>query len=354
MNNKKRQIVVAMFPYLNNHPYLRLLREGLERHGVIVDRNTKWFPVRLFHKYRSKPVLHFHWPSLFYQSKKFPLLTIYRFPLFIVFAYIAKILNYKIVWTVHNLYPHETVLPSFLEHWLRGVWARRFVDHMIAHCPSAEKMLRREFKTDKPVNIIPHGNFIGYFPDKIEKKEARNQLKIPNDSFVYLHFGLIKGYKGIEELIDIFKKVRSPNDFLVIAGKSVERSVCKEIEAKADKQIILRLVIIKDDEIQHYFKASDVVALPYRDILTSGNLLLSMSFARPAIIPAVGCVPETVDSECGILYNPEEAGGLEKAMIQAKGMDMEKMGRNAYEKAKRFDWDMIAKKTKEVYEQVAG
>lgn len=348
------ELRVAMFPYIKEHPYVRLLAEGLERHGVVVERNTRWFPVWLLRKNGNKPVLHFHWPSLFYQSKKLPLLTIYRFPLFIVLASIAKILNYRIVWTVHNLYPHETVVPSFLEQWLRGMWARRFVDHMIVHCPSAEKMIRREFNSDKSVSIIPHGNFIGFYPDKLDKEEARGRLKISRDSFVYLHFGLIKGYKGIEGMIEVFKKIRCPQDILVIAGRPVESSVCQAIERVNDKQMILRLKKIGDDEVQTYFRACDVVVLPYRDILTSGNLLLAMSFSRPAIIPAVGCVPETVDSECAILYNPMDAGELEKAMREVKGLDVEKMGQHAHERAKRYDWDTIAEKTKVVYAMVGG
>lgn len=130
------------------------------------------------------------------------------------------------------------------------------------------------------------------------------------------------------------------------------RGVCQVIRKKADSQCLLNLSNIPDEEVQFYLRACDVVVLPYRDILTSGNLILSMSFARPAIIPAVGCVPETIDSECGILYNPQEANGLENAMIQAKEMDLEKMGQNAYERAKRFDWDMIAEKTKDVYDRL--
>lgn len=343
---------VAMFPYLDNHPYVKLLSEGLERKGVAIERDTKWFPMWLLRKYGNRPLLHFHWPSLFYQSRKLPLLTIYRFPLFVALAYMSKLFNYKIVWTVHNLYPHETVLPSSLERWIRGVWARRLVDHMVVHCRSAEGMIRREFKSDKSVTIIPHGNFVGYYPDKINRAEARGRLRLSMDSFIYLHFGLIKGYKGIEGMVEVFKKIRSSKDVLVIAGKPVEENVCQAIEGMNDKQMMLRLEEIKNDDVQVYFKACDVVVLPYKDILTSGNLLLAMSFARPAIIPAVGCVPETVDSESAILYNPSAANGLEKAMLQARGMDLEKMGLNAYEKAKSYDWDEIAKKTKNVYEQV--
>lgn len=99
--------------------------------------------------------------------------------------------------------------------------------------------------------------------------------------------------------------------------------------------------------------AADIVVLPYRDILTSGCLLLAMSFGKAVIVHDIGCLSDTLDKNGGILYDPLAKNSLFNSMENILKMDVKKMG--DYNKkliAARNSWDLIARKTKEVYVSV--
>jgi len=76
-----------------------------------------------------------------------------------------------------------------------------------------------------------------------------------------------------------------------------------------------------------------------------------MSFAKPIIAPAIGCMPELLNNNGGILYNSSEKRGLTDAMRQAMKADFKKMGKYNFEFAKQLPWHKIAKKTCNVYQQ---
>jgi len=95
--------------------------------------------------------------------------------------------------------------------------------------------------------------------------------------------------------------------------------------------------------------AADVIVLPFKDILTSGSVILAMSFGKPIIAPTIGCVPDVLDIEGSFLYNALEKDGLVNAMRRVFNSDIIKMGNHNFELAKQFEWDKIAKKTYEIY-----
>ncbi len=99
--------------------------------------------------------------------------------------------------------------------------------------------------------------------------------------------------------------------------------------------------------------AADVVVLPYRDILTSGNALLAMSFGRPVIIPRLGCVMELLDDRGAFLYDSGDPGALEAAMRHALDADLAAMGAHNYRLATAYDWQGIAGQTDRVYRECA-
>ena len=70
--------------------------------------------------------------------------------------------------------------------------------------------------------------------------------------------------------------------------------------------------------MQVFLRAADVAVYPYRHILTSGSLLLALSFGVPAVVPAVGMTRELMDGqEAGLLYEAMTgATGLEAAIRQ--------------------------------------
>ena len=88
-----------------------------------------------------------------------------------------------------------------------------------------------------------------------------------------------------------------------------------------------------------------------RDFLTSGAVILAMSFGKPIIVPAIGCMLDILDIKGSIMYNPLEKESLLKAMKKTLGADLKRMGEHNFELAKQFSWDDIAKRTYDVYRE---
>jgi glycosyltransferase involved in cell wall biosynthesis len=68
------------------------------------------------------------------------------------------------------------------------------------------------------------------------------------------------------------------------------------------------------------------------------------------IAPALGCLPETVSPEAGILYDPAVPGALAHALLAIRERDLEMAADAALACARRFDWDRIAALTLEAYD----
>jgi len=173
---------------------------------------------------------------------------------------------------------------------------------------------------------------------------------------VYLIFGQIRRYKGIKGAIISFKKVSSEGDILLVAGAYKDRDYEKEVRKLCEDKpnIILIPKFIEDSEVQLYFNAADVILFPYLRIFTSGNLFLALSFGKPIVAPAMGCIPELVDKSFALLYDPKSKDGLSEAMLQAKSLDMSKASQAAYRRALDFSWSENAEKTYKVLESLCS
>lgn len=342
---------VLFLPEYKGNPYQRVLADALLKEDVAVDFGTISFlfsTLKSWRKYGKPNIVHFHWlDSLLLANNRWK--TILRSSSFIFELLISKLMGIKIVWTVHNLVSHEGDFRS-LESFFTKLTAR-LCDQIIVHSPVAKNEVIKIYGIKNSlVEIIPHGNYIGYYPNKTNKKLAKKQLELTEKDFVFLFFGQIRSYKGVPELIDAFKKLNIPHTTLLIVGKPFNKEIADDIlERQGNKNIKTTFKYIPDDEIQIYMNAADVVVLCYKEVLTSGAIILAMSFAKPVIAPAMGCIPDVIDKYGGWLYEPADEKGLLKAMRQALKDNLLKRGRHNFELVQRLQWETIAKRTKDMY-----
>lgn len=334
------KIVVSSFPLpVPGNPYQTLLYEGLSGCGVELFPEKIFYFKRLVRMRGKVDVIHFHW--LIDQTHSWK-----RFVKFAARLFEARILGYRIVWTAHNMKSHfEKTRGDFLARLLMA----RLSSAIIVHGESVKKEVEDRFGVRGKIHVIPHGNYIGWYPNTITQGEARRKLGIKEDGFVYLFFGVIRGYKGVEELIDSFEKLEGENT-LLIAGKPTNEEVRKSITEKTagNKKILLNLDYIPTEDVQTYFNAADAVVLPYTRITTSGSLMLAFSFGKPVISVKKGVIPEVASDENSILV--EDVSGLAEAMKQMRERDLAGMGEKALERAREFDWEKIAEAHRRAYE----
>jgi len=337
------------------NPYQRELAAALQKRGltVIMGNGTNRLPILGAMKIHGKPdVLHLHWTHPFLLGRK-RVKSIIRSIRFLAELFTVKILGIKIIWTVHNLLEHERRDPQ-VEIFFNRLLVRLY-DHLIVHCSFAREAVVRSYQLPNrfrnKIFVIPHGNYMNSYENQVTRNKARGRLVLGNSEIVFLYFGTIRPNKGVLRLIDTFRKLQSPRVRLLIVGEPSSEAIRSKIMrcCKSDSRIRALLQFVPAKDVQLYMNAADVVVLPFQDILTSGSALLAMSFGKPVIAPRLGCIPEILDSKGVFLYDHSKEEGLFKAIRQASLANLDAMGKYNYDKAKCFNWGVIAQKTCALY-----
>jgi glycosyltransferase involved in cell wall biosynthesis len=229
------------------------------------------------------------------------------------------------------------------------------IDGYISLTQSALNLAQEEFPQLKniPGFVIPIGHYRGNYLDEISKQEARSQLGINSSAKVLLFFGSIRRYKNTSKLIQVFKELGDTEAILYVVGKPFDSNLSEEIqqEVSSNSRIKLYLNFVPDDEVQIYFRATDLVVLPFSEILNSSSALLALSFDRPVLVPLQGSLGELKDKvgeEWVQTYTGEiTVSKLEKAIEWSITIPrLEKPSLNA------FDWKTIATQTINAYNSI--
>ena len=348
------------------NPYQELLYSKLRSKIEVkyLENPTQSHTVGLFllflqvlcYRIKGFTIFHLHWVYPFSSPLKNllfnNLLTRAFFTFyFIFFIFFIKILRYRLVWTVHNIIPHE-------KQFINDIWITKFLsklsDSKIVHSKITLKEMKKMFIDTHSSYIIPLGSYAGEYPNNLNKKDARKKLDIKKNNFVFCFFGRVEIYKGIIDLLNDFLCLKNKNSVLIIAGKCQDSDLKKRIlDYKGYNNIILHLDFIPDDMVQIFLNATDILVYPFRTITTSGSVILALSFGKPIICPRIGNLEE-LPKDVGFFYGPENKQGLLNCLKKAtanKGK-LEEMEKNALKYVKSLSWDKIANKTYDVYKKV--
>lgn len=312
----------------------------LQLHKFIADR-------------RIGDVIHLHWihhfcPLVVRQTPKTLFYTLRN----LAHLSFLKAQGHQIVWTIHNTLSHETKTPR-LEHRLRWLLSRLCSDILVMSEYSKQEFIQHYGRFDR-VHIVPHGNYIGAYPNQLTQLEARQKLDIAPHKTVLLNLGRMMPYKGVEHLVEAFGQIQDSEAVLLIAGSCRNTELAEQLQksVQVDSRINLHLRFIEDVEIQIYMNASDWVILPYQNILNSGSALLGLSFGRPTIAPQKGSLPELIeDGKQGITYSDdaELASAITRA-LSISPKQQEQMRAQAYSAAQRYDWKQIGQQLHQIYQ----
>ena len=333
------------------NPYAGLLAAALSKLGIRLEMGDYGFGRGwLEANQHDHQALHLNWLHHFYRADDLEG-TLKRYTAFAENLAFARSLGYRVVWTIHNLYPHERPFPEVDR--LCRLLVSRSAHAVVAHCEYAAGLARKLFYREDGLHVIPHGHFIDVFPREITRTEARRRLGLPQDAFVYLYFGNARTYKGIEGLIDAFCRVAADDARLVLMmRRAFNTEYADEVTAHAGKDGRIGVhtsPFFGNEEFQIYLNACDVTVFPFSHVLTSGSAIAALSFGKPVIAPRLGCLPELLDDTMGILYDPKDEKGLDNALIKTRSIDLEAAGSAAHNRALSLDWDDIAARVAELY-----
>jgi len=363
---------ILVYPKDDN-PYQELLYKELriKKNIIITYLETEFLnshtlslillPYKLI-KYRLKhfTIFHLHWLYPFgfaTHSKLFRnFFTRAFFSIYFIFVLkLVVLLNFKLVWTVHEVISIE-------EEPINSVWARRFLsklcDAKIVHAKSSIEEMQKLGINTKNTYIVSHGNYIGVYKNNITKESARKYLKFNKNDFIFLFFGGIKTYKGVKDLLETFKQLikKRKNVRLLIAGKCFNeelKTMLNNYKKELKEDVKIYTEYIKNDKIQYFFNCADAVVYPFKKITTSGSVILALSFGKPVICPRIGNLKELPDN-LGFFYKPGSKEALLDCMenVILNKEKLKKMGKNSFDYANSLSWDKIAEKTYEIYKNL--
>ncbi len=322
------------------NPYNALLAGALERRGAVVEE----FSARRVLRGRYD-VWHLHWPERAASR-------IRRAVVFAGLVLVARARRTRVVWTVHNLDGHFTSRPKLERGLMR--WLSTRLDGIVGLSGAGVGAARRRYPAleGAPAIVVPHGHYVGIYPNEIGRSEARASLGLARTDRVVAFVGRIRADKGVERLVHEFRGLEGPDARLVVAGEpATEQLRCAlEQAAGGDGRIVLALRPVADDELQLFLNAADLVALPYEKITESGSALLALSFGRPVLVPDTATMRDLRDqmgADAVRLFGGSL--GLGEALAVAP-VDAASLIRRVQE---RHDWDAIAERTLTLYAEAA-
>lgn len=265
-----------------------------------------------------------------------------------VFSIIPRIKGDKTIITLHGLdWEREKwgfAAKTFLK--ISEKLICRFPSKVIAVSDKIKKYYKKKY--DKNIFYIPNGVDI-----KAPKK--LNHLKrfgLEKEKYI-LFLSRLVPEKGVHVLINAYKKTKTDVKLVIVGDSTHTQGYCKKIKesAKDDKRIIFTGALYDDDKAEAFSNCLFFV-LPSTIEGMPIVLLEAMSYGK---CPLVSDIEENVDviKDCGFSFKVNDERDLQKMlryMINQKNL-LDKKGRECKELVKtNYDWDVIAQKTYEVYE----
>jgi len=274
---------------------------------------------------------------------------------------VIRLLGVPQVYTAHEL------LPWAVSRHHRWLFSRlyRLVDAIVVHNEDQRAEVIRRFAVDPAkVHVAPLGDYALFATPELSQSEARTQLGLPGDRPIALFFGTIRPSKGLEVLLEAWALVgrKLPDAFLLVVGKpfkglSTEDTIALIGRLGIGHRVQARFEQVDPVETNTYYRAADVVVLPYHDIGTSGVLRYAYNAARPVIATSVGeHRTRVIAGQTGHLVPPGDPAALADALIASLGdrPRLASMGEaaRAYA-ADNFRWLDSARELLRIYEGLA-
>lgn len=301
-------------PELLGNPRVNFLNlRGDQRSGASalakVVRVLKYYPKLITYAARAKPKLfHILWNNKFELFDRTLLMLYY------------KMLNKRVVFTAHNVNAGKR---DQNDSWLNRFSLKSqysLSDHIFVHTNKMKNEVVSEFRIpESKVSVIPFGLNNTVPNTSLSRAEAKRRLGIAESDKPVLFFGNIAPYKGLEYLIAAFRELLETDRTyrLIVVGKPKGlESYWRETQrlltnSNIADRVVAKIEYVPDEEAELYFKAADVLILPYTHVFQSGVLFLGYSFGLPALAADVGSLKEEIiEGETGFVFKPRDSSDL--------------------------------------------
>jgi glycosyltransferase involved in cell wall biosynthesis len=225
------------------------------------------------------------------------------------------------------------------------------MDAVVAHSEHGAAALRDQVGIDPDrIHVIPHGTF-DYLTELPDEQPLPAELE-GAEGPVILFFGLLRPYKGIDTLLEAFRRVEGA-ELWIVGNPRMDTAPLRALAAEAPGRVRFVSRFVVDAEIPALFRRADVVVLPYRDAEHSGVLYTGLAFGKPMVLSAVGGFPEVGAEGAARVVPPEDPMALAAALSELVGDAAARAELAAAAHAAAagpYSWDAVARQTISLYE----
>jgi len=207
---------------------------------------------------------------------------------YLALALVTRLYGGRVVVEFHELLDTgELKLPFARAYvaWLAPL-LMRLAGGFVVHSEFDRQALERKYAVGRrPVSVIRHGPY-----DHYERPAARPpRREAPPTTCNLLFFGVIRPFKGLEDLIQAFDSIPASEIggyWLTVIGETWEGwTLPAEMIARSRYRDRITFVnrYVPDEDVAAFFSGADVVVLPYHRSSASGPLHVAMSHGLPAV-----------------------------------------------------------------------
>lgn len=174
--------------------------------------------------------------------------------------------------------------------------AFRVARRMSFHTEAERRAVEADYRLRVRGEVIPHRVAPTAVPSR---REARARLGIGEDGPVFLCAGFLQPAKGFDRAVEAFGRAGPNGARLYVVGSVRERTpenleyaraLARRCRSVPDVTLVDRY--LPDEEFDLWVAAADRLVLPYRRSWSSGVLARAQAMGIPAIVTAVGGLPE--------------------------------------------------------------
>ncbi len=244
----------------------------------------------------------------------------------VVLVYWARLLGTTVVLEMHEVNdPSEAKLPLVptISRLAIRLMARQ-VDELIVHSEGDSVEIDQHFPALRGIrrSVIYLGpNEHG--ASEVTQHSARRRS--PDEPVRFLFFGLLRSYKGIEELSVAFSALARDRQrvHLRIVGEPWDdtRADMALLRELGPELFTLEERFVPDAEVLPLFADADVFVAPYRRARGSGPIALAMATGLPLVTTRVPAILEAcADYEGAVFADVEDAASLQRALAASLEM----------------------------------
>lgn len=210
-----------------------------------------------------------------------------------------------------------------------------------------------------PEKVVSLGNSIDYGrynQVEISKQQAKEDIGLKADSFVFGTIGRLTLTKGYSYLIEAFAQLKEqiPSAHLIFVGEGRLQNELEQQAAETPYADSIHFLGPRSD-ITSILKAIDVFVLSSIAEGLPRSLLEAMAARVPCIGTKVGGIPEILaDGEFGYLVSPKDDDALAEAMTKIANIseqEREKLIKKAWQRvADEYSHETVRKKLENIYE----